>query len=178
MALKDNYVKGYASLGVNLTRQQYGPLDVSQVFYSIADLQHYCDRSITSNVDAYWMDKVVYPYPGQIVSVVTDNGCKVYVLVPTRFTDSSNKADSNTKYDYVEITNQKTTITGTAPISVDSNNNVTHDTSVKTGTTLAAPSLNNKMQLSISRPLFNEYGHVTGVTDTSVQLVIDDGELK
>ena len=35
-----NY-QNFASLGVNLNRQKYGPLDISNVFTSANDLQYY-----------------------------------------------------------------------------------------------------------------------------------------
>ena len=36
--------QGFATLGVNLNRQKYGPLDVSSVFTSAADLTYYITK--------------------------------------------------------------------------------------------------------------------------------------
>lgn len=48
MATNFNYVNEYASLGVNLNRQKYGPLDGSSVFKSMNDLTYYVITSKNS----------------------------------------------------------------------------------------------------------------------------------
>lgn len=77
--------QNFASLGVNLARQKYGPLDISQVFNSEIDLKYYVskakDASVSADVSEYWKDIVPYPYDGQIISLVTDDSTTVYVLV-------------------------------------------------------------------------------------------------
>ena len=78
--------QGFASLGVNLNRQKYGPLDISQVFNSQADLNYYISKgTITTGVSEYWYksadEKVVpYPYSGQIVALVVDGNVSILYL--------------------------------------------------------------------------------------------------
>lgn len=75
--------QGFATLGVNLNRQKYGPLDVSTVFISVADLNYYASKGtvVSSDVSSYWKNIVPYPYAGQIVSLVVDKDVSVYKLV-------------------------------------------------------------------------------------------------
>ena len=75
--------QGFATLGVNLNRQKYGPLDVSTVFISVADLNYYISKGTVSSYDVsdYWKKIVPYPYAGQIVSLVVDKDVSVYKLV-------------------------------------------------------------------------------------------------
>ena len=85
--------QSFATLGVNLNRQNYGALDISQVFTSQADLNYYISKgAITAGVSSYWYDatdaenikKVVpYPYAGQYLALV-DNATRevtAYILV-------------------------------------------------------------------------------------------------
>lgn len=78
--------QGFATLGVNLNRQKYGPLDISNVFTSQADFDYYISKGAkTSGVSTYWYtdpeNKVTpYPYEGQIIALVTGSDVKVYVL--------------------------------------------------------------------------------------------------
>ena len=85
--------QSFATLGVNLNRQNYGALDISQVFTSQADLNYYISKgAITTGVSSYWYDatdaenikKVVpYPYAGQYLALV-DNATRevtAYILV-------------------------------------------------------------------------------------------------
>ena len=80
-----NY-QGYASLAVNLNRQKYGPLDISSVFISEADLKYYLTRGkYKEGVSKYWYENenkkiVPYPYEGQIVATVINRAVEVYVL--------------------------------------------------------------------------------------------------
>lgn len=76
-----------ASLNVNLNRQAYGPLDVSQVLKSQADLDYYRSGGILS-ADAKTYPQVPYPYAGQVVSLVDNNSGSVTVfkLVPNAST--------------------------------------------------------------------------------------------
>lgn len=75
--------QGFATLGVNLNRQKYGPLDVSTVFISVADLNYYISKGtvVTSEVSSYWKNIVPYPYAGQVVSLVVGKDVSVYKLV-------------------------------------------------------------------------------------------------
>jgi hypothetical protein len=75
--------QGFATLGVNLNRQKYGPLDVSSVFISVADLNYYTSKGtvVSSDVSSYWKNIVPYPYAGQVVSLVVDKDVFVYKLV-------------------------------------------------------------------------------------------------
>ena len=47
--------QGFATLGVNLNRQKYGPLDVSTVFISVADLTYYTSKGtiVSEEVSLY-----------------------------------------------------------------------------------------------------------------------------
>ena len=80
-----NY-QNFASLGVNLNRQKYGPLDISSVFTSAADLRYYLTKGAeTEGVSEYWYknanEKIVpYPYEGQVIATVINDDVKVYVL--------------------------------------------------------------------------------------------------
>lgn len=75
--------QGFATLGVNLNRQKYGPLDVSSVFISTADLTYYISKGTIKEegLSAYWLKITPYPYAGQIVSLVENNQTLIYVLV-------------------------------------------------------------------------------------------------
>lgn len=78
----------FATLGVNLNRQKYGALDISQVFTSQADLDYYTSKgAVTTGVSEYWYksatDKVTpYPYAGQYVALVNNTSKVVtaYIL--------------------------------------------------------------------------------------------------
>lgn len=78
--------QAFATLGVNLNRQKYAPLDISEVFNSQADLDYYVSKgALTAGVSEYWYkdedNKVVpYPYPGQIVALVLGRDVTLYVL--------------------------------------------------------------------------------------------------
>ena len=78
--------QGFATLGVNLNRQKYGPLDISNVFNSQGDLDYYLSKGTNiENVSEYWYksetEKIVpYPYAGQIVALVENGKVNVYVL--------------------------------------------------------------------------------------------------
>jgi len=78
--------QNFASLGVNLNRQKYGPLDISNVFTSAADLKYYLTKgTFTEGVSEYWYknanEKIVpYPYEGQVLATVIDGVVEVFVL--------------------------------------------------------------------------------------------------
>lgn len=78
--------QNFASLGVNLNRQKNGPLDISNVFTSAADLKYYLtEGAFTEGVSSYWYEseskKVVpYPYEGQVLATVIDGVVNVYTL--------------------------------------------------------------------------------------------------
>ena len=81
-----NY-QGFATLGVNLNRQKYGPLDISSVFATQADLNYYLTKgAATEGVSTYWYEsadkKVVpYPYAGQLIATAfAGEAVKVWVL--------------------------------------------------------------------------------------------------
>lgn len=84
--------QSYATLGVNLNRQKYGPLDVSTVFISVADLNYYISKGtvVSDEVSSYWKNIVPYPYAGQVVSLVIGKDVSVYKLVENE--DGSLKA--------------------------------------------------------------------------------------
>lgn len=65
--------QGFATLGVNLNRQKYGPLDISQVFKTQGDLNYYLSKGADKTaVSSYWQDVVPYPYAGQVVALSAD----------------------------------------------------------------------------------------------------------
>lgn len=73
--------QGFATLGVNLNRQKYGPLDISNVFTSQADLNYYLTKGTSKDgVSSYWLNTVPYPYEGQVLATVIDGVVNVYVL--------------------------------------------------------------------------------------------------
>lgn len=73
--------QNYASLGVNLNRQKYGPLDISNVFTSEADLKYYLTKgAYKEGVSDYWIDIVPYPYEGQVLATAINGSVAVYVL--------------------------------------------------------------------------------------------------
>lgn len=73
--------QSYASLGLNLNRQKYGPLDISNVFTSEADLKYYLTKgTFTEGVSEYWTKVTPYPYEGQVLATVIDGEVKVYVV--------------------------------------------------------------------------------------------------
>lgn len=75
--------QGFATLGVNLNRQKYGPLDVSTVFTSVEDLTYYTSKGEIQleGLSDYWKSIIPYPYAGQIVALVVDKNVFVYKLV-------------------------------------------------------------------------------------------------
>lgn len=75
--------QGFATLGVNLNRQKYGPLDVSSVFTSTADLTYYRTKGQTKleGLSDYWNAIVPYPYEGQLVSLVENGTVSVLKLI-------------------------------------------------------------------------------------------------
>ena len=78
--------QNFATLSINLNRQKYGPLDISNVFSTQADLDYYLSKgAITEGVSEYWYkdanNKIVpYPYEGQVITTVIGGVVKVYVL--------------------------------------------------------------------------------------------------
>lgn len=109
--------QGFATLGVNLNRQKYGPLDVSNVFTSQADLNYYISKGAQKEgVAQYWLDTVPYPYAGQYVALV-DNATRSvqpYILVE--------KEDGT--FAAAEISGTDTNTTYTLADSTDDNGNL------------------------------------------------------
>ena len=64
--------EGVATLGVNLNRQKYGPLDVSSVLLTLNDLTAYCAGDASAMSEG-WTGGTPYPYPGQIIVVLENN---------------------------------------------------------------------------------------------------------
>jgi hypothetical protein len=75
--------QSFATLGVNLNRQKYGPLDVSTVFTSVADLTYYTSKGSVKmeGLSDYWKAIIPYPYAGQIIALVVNKDVSVYKLV-------------------------------------------------------------------------------------------------
>ena len=72
MKLEHIKYEGVATLGVNLNRQKYGPLDVSSVLLTVADLEWYIQGS-ADNAPSGWTGGTPYPYPGQIIVTLDTN---------------------------------------------------------------------------------------------------------
>ena len=74
MVFKEEDIKyqGVATLGVNLNRQKYGPLDVSSVLLTEDDLAWYILGS-AENAPMGWTGGTPYPYPGQIIVTLDTN---------------------------------------------------------------------------------------------------------
>ena len=85
--------QNFATLGVNLNRQKYGPLDISSVFTSTADLTYYITKGETkqTGLSSYWANTTPYPYEGQLVAL-NENG-KVSILKLITNGDSFNTED-------------------------------------------------------------------------------------
>ena len=64
--------EGVATLGVNLNRQKYGPLDVSSVLLTLNDFTAYCAGDASAMSEG-WTGGTPYPYPGQIIVVLENN---------------------------------------------------------------------------------------------------------
>lgn len=76
--------QNFATLGVNLNRQKYGALDISQVFTSQADLNYYISKGTEkTGVSDTWLGVVPYPYAGQYLALVDNETREVaaYILV-------------------------------------------------------------------------------------------------
>ena len=76
--------QGFASLSVNLNRQKYGSLDISEVFKSQADLNYYISKgAVTDGASDYWLAVTPYPYAGQYIALVNNETREVsaYILV-------------------------------------------------------------------------------------------------
>lgn len=102
-------MQNYSALGVNLSRQKYGPLDVSNVFYSLTDFKWYLSFSSTNPTGAdnrYTHTEAVpdtfkaYPYEGQVVAVVDNGELSVYVLGAEKETADP---DTGCYFDYKEV---------------------------------------------------------------------------
>lgn len=73
--------QNFATLGVNLNRQKYGPLDISNVFTSQTDLNYYLSKgALTENVSEYWRNIIPYPYEGQILALVSQSSAQAYII--------------------------------------------------------------------------------------------------
>lgn len=73
--------QNFSSLGVNLARQKFGALDISQVFTTQADLTYYLTKGATSaGISDYWKGVGAYPYEGQFLATVIDNQVVPYIL--------------------------------------------------------------------------------------------------
>lgn len=156
--------QNFASLGVNLNRQKYGPLDISNVFTSENDLRYYLTKGAhTEGVSEYWYkdanNKVVpYPYEGQVLATVIDNAVNVYVLA----------LDKNGAFITQEIGGKVAVDDTTVEIGADGK------LTIKGFSTAATTSL----------PCRNAYGELEWVTidalvendtDTKTEIVIADG---
>ena len=100
----------FASLPVNLNRQAYGALDISQVFTNENDLKYYVSKgAYTTDVSEYWFksadEKVVpYPYAGQYLALVDNETRKVtaYIL-EERAEEDVDVAQGKYAFSYKEV---------------------------------------------------------------------------
>lgn len=96
--------QNFASLPVNLNRQAYGALDISQVFTSLDDLKYYVSKGVyTTNVSTYWYESedkkiVPYPYAGQYLALVDNDTRKV-----TAYILEENAEGSEFAFSYKEV---------------------------------------------------------------------------
>lgn len=82
--------QGFATLGVNLNRQKYGPLDISNVFTSQSDLNYYLSKGAsTEGVSDYWKNTVPYPYAGQYIALVDNKTRTVTPYMLSEKTDGT-----------------------------------------------------------------------------------------
>ena len=82
--------QGFATLGVNLNRQKYGPLDISNVFTSQSDLNYYLSKGAsTEGVSDYWKNTVPYPYAGQYIALVDNETRTVTPYMLSEKTDAT-----------------------------------------------------------------------------------------
>ena len=82
--------QGFATLGVNLNRQKYGPLDISNVFTSQSDLNYYLSKGAsTEGVSDYWKNTVPYPYAGQYIALVDNETRTVTPYMLSEKTDGT-----------------------------------------------------------------------------------------
>lgn len=75
--------QNFASLGVNLNRQKYGPLDIAYVFQNETDFEWYVSKGTQNSAtkSTYWDNVVPYPYPGLITAVIIGNDVSVRVVI-------------------------------------------------------------------------------------------------
>ena len=82
--------QGFATLGVNLNRQKYGPLDISNVFTSQSDLNYYLSKGASTEGDSdYWKNTVPYPYAGQYIALVDNKTRTVTPYMLSEKTDGT-----------------------------------------------------------------------------------------
>lgn len=100
----------FVSPAVNFNRQQYGPLDVSQLFLSEADLKWYCsngtDTSAQVSADTTtWKATTIYPYPGQIVALRDSETKTVRILKLTEQLSAGEVVivDGKPQFEYSDI---------------------------------------------------------------------------
>lgn len=119
MSTQFDYVNEYATLGVNLNRQKYGPLDGSSVFKSLTDFTFYiigtklskeeieqdsqCSSYYSESND-YVKNMRRYAYVGQVVSIVDNNEVKVYKIldVPATIDEAKTGIDNNSLYERID----------------------------------------------------------------------------
>lgn len=75
--------QNYSTVGINLTRQKSGALDISQVFNNAADLNYYVSNgAVSSGISEYWQGvPAVYPYAGQYLALADGVNTIPYFLL-------------------------------------------------------------------------------------------------
>lgn len=110
MAFDYEEYQSYTGLAKNLSRQKYGPLDVSQLFLSEADLKWYCSNGVDSSLSAdadttMWNNLTIYPYPGQVVALRDSEAKTVRILKLTEQLSAGEVVTVNGKpqFEYSDI---------------------------------------------------------------------------
>lgn len=117
--------QGFATLGVNLNRQNYGSLDISQVFTSQADLNYYISKGVvTESVSQYWLDTVPYPYAGQYLALVDNDTRKVTAYILEERAESDIDV-ANGKYAFIYKEVGITPLGDGATVDVDATGKIT-----------------------------------------------------
>ncbi len=175
----------FASLPVNLNRQAYGALDISQVFTSENDLKYYVSKgAYTTEVSEYWFksadEKVVpYPYAGQYLALVDNETRKVtaYILEERAEADID-VAQGKYAFSYKEV--GITPVGDDKTIDVDATGKITvHGIEGKTSGTYVPQLVNGELVWSVPSNITVDglNANLTGLTERVTNLEDKDTTL-
>ena len=176
----------FASLPVNLNRQAYGALDISQVFTSENDLKYYVSKgAYTTDVSEYWFksadEKVVpYPYAGQYLALVDNETRKVtaYIL-EERAEDDVDVANGKYAFTYKEV--GITPVGDDKTIDVDATGKITvHGIEGKTSGTYVPQLVNGELVWAVPSNITVDglNANLTGLTERVTNLEDKDEVLE